>query len=34
VIETHPITKETIFALLNRGVGALVKNHEIIDVID
>lgn len=33
-IETHPITKETLLALLNDGVGSLVKNYEIIDVID
>jgi benzoyl-CoA reductase/2-hydroxyglutaryl-CoA dehydratase subunit BcrC/BadD/HgdB len=33
-IETLPISKASIFALLNDGVGAFVKNYEIIDVID
>lgn len=33
-IETLPITKETILALLNDGMGALLKSYEIIDVID
>jgi benzoyl-CoA reductase/2-hydroxyglutaryl-CoA dehydratase subunit BcrC/BadD/HgdB len=33
-IETIPISKESIFALLNDGVGAFVKSYEIIDVID
>ncbi|MCW1410740.1 MULTISPECIES: hypothetical protein [Rhizobium] len=32
-IETLPISKESIFALLNEGVGAFVKRYEIIDVI-
>jgi hypothetical protein len=33
-IETLTISRETIFALLNDGVGAFVKSYEIIDVID
>lgn len=33
-IETVPISKGSIFALLNDGVGAIVKNYEIIDIID
>ncbi|WP_245571302.1 hypothetical protein [Neorhizobium alkalisoli] len=33
-IETRPISKESIFALLNDGVGAFVKSYEIIEVID
>lgn len=33
-IETLPISKESVFALLNDGVGAFVKSYEIIDTID
>ncbi|MCA1441253.1 hypothetical protein I6F07_13730 [Ensifer sp. IC4062] len=33
-IECLPISKESIFALLNDGVGAFVKSYEIIEVID
>jgi len=33
-IETVPVSRENIFALLNDGVGAFVKNYEIIDIID
>ncbi|WP_085044044.1 hypothetical protein [Ensifer aridi] len=33
-IETLPVSKETIFALLNDGIGAFVKNYEIIEVIE
>ncbi len=33
-IATLPISKETIFALLNDGVGAFVQSYEIIDIID
>ncbi|MGR9438404.1 hypothetical protein ACU8V1_25845 (plasmid) [Rhizobium leguminosarum] len=33
-IESLPISKETIFALLNDGMGTFVKSHEIVDIID
>ncbi len=33
-IETLPISRDSIFALLNDGVGAFVKSYEIIDIID
>ncbi|QND46948.1 hypothetical protein HB780_14505 [Rhizobium lusitanum] len=33
-IETVPISKESLLALLNDGVGAIVKSYEIIDIID
>jgi hypothetical protein len=33
-IETLPISKDSIFALLNDGVGAFVKSYEVIDIID
>ncbi|WP_392714214.1 hypothetical protein [Rhizobium ruizarguesonis] len=33
-IETIPISRESIFALLNDGVGAFVKSYEIIDIVD
>lgn len=33
-IETVPISKEGVFALLNDGIGAIVKSYEIIDVIN
>ncbi|MGO4569341.1 hypothetical protein AB4Z52_30920 [Rhizobium sp. 2YAF20] len=33
-IETVPISRESIFALLNDGIGAFVKSYEIIDIID
>jgi len=33
-IETVPVSRESIFVLLNDGVGAFVKNYEIIDIID
>ncbi|PJR12799.1 hypothetical protein [Sinorhizobium meliloti] len=33
-IETLPISKETVLALLNDGVGSIVKSYEVIDVID
>jgi len=32
-IETLPISRESILALLNDGVGAFVKSYEVIDVI-
>jgi hypothetical protein len=32
-IETLPITRESIFALLNDGVGAFVQSYEVIDII-
>ncbi|RWB98679.1 MULTISPECIES: hypothetical protein [unclassified Mesorhizobium] len=33
-IETLPISKETIFALLNKGVGAFLKSYEITEVVN
>lgn len=33
-IETLPISKESIFALLNDGVGAFVKSYEVVEIID
>ncbi|MFS8050868.1 hypothetical protein [Rhizobium sp. BR 314] len=33
-IETLPISRESIFALLNDGVGSFIKSYEIIDIID
>lgn len=33
-IETLPISKESILALLNDGIGAFVKRYEIIEIID
>lgn len=33
-IETVPISKESLLALLNYGMGAIVKSYEIIDVIE
>ncbi|MEX2745613.1 hypothetical protein [Rhizobium mongolense] len=33
-IETRPISRESIFALLNDGIGAFVKSYEIIEIID
>ena len=33
-IETVPLSKESLLALLNDGVGAIVKSYEIIDIID
>lgn len=32
-IETVPVTKDTILALLNDGVGAIVKAYDIIETI-
>lgn len=33
-VETHPISRESVLALLNGGIGAFVKRYEIIDIID
>ncbi|RUV67786.1 hypothetical protein EOA78_28905 [Mesorhizobium sp. M5C.F.Cr.IN.023.01.1.1] len=33
-IETFPMTKDNILALLNEGVGAIVKNHEVVGTIE
>ncbi|AYG64411.1 hypothetical protein [Rhizobium jaguaris] len=33
-IETLPVSRESIFALLNDGIGAFVNNYEILDIID
>ena len=33
-IETLPISREGIFALLNDGVGSFIKSYEVIDIID
>lgn len=33
-IETRPITKESLLALLNEGVGAIVERHEIVATIE
>ncbi|WP_026616825.1 hypothetical protein [Ensifer aridi] len=33
-IETLPISKASILALLNEGVGAFVKSYEIIEIVD
>jgi hypothetical protein len=33
-IETVPISKQSLLALLNDGVGSIVKSYEIIDIID
>lgn len=33
-IETHPVSKDTILALLNQGVGAFIKTHEVVDIIE
>ncbi|AGS25164.1 hypothetical protein [Rhizobium etli] len=33
-IETLPVSKECILALLNSDMGAFVKSYEVIDVID
>lgn len=33
-IETLPISRKTIFALLNDGIGSFKKSDEIIDIID
>ncbi|NTG64770.1 hypothetical protein G6L45_31725 [Agrobacterium rhizogenes] len=32
-IETVPISKKSIFALLNEGVGAFVKSYEVIEIV-
>jgi hypothetical protein len=32
-VETHPITRDTLLALLNRGVGAIVRHREIVDIV-
>lgn len=32
-IETLPVSRESVLALLNDGVGAFVKNYEIIEVV-
>ncbi|WP_104668770.1 hypothetical protein [Ensifer adhaerens] len=33
-IETLPVSRETILALLNDGVGSFVRKYEIVEVID
>ncbi|UIY30999.1 hypothetical protein LZK73_11990 [Neorhizobium galegae] len=33
-VETLPISKASILALLNDGVGAFVKSYEIIEIVD
>lgn len=33
-VETLPIMKETLLALLNEGVGAIVQHYEIIETIE
>jgi hypothetical protein len=33
-IETLPISRDTIFALLNDGVGSFIKSYKVIDIID
>lgn len=32
--ETVPVSKESVLALLNDGIGAFVKRHETIDTLD
>ena len=33
-IETHPVSKDTILALLNQGIGAFIKTYEVVDIIE
>ncbi|MGO6982553.1 hypothetical protein [Rhizobium leguminosarum] len=33
-IETVPLSRESILALLNDGIGAVVNQYEIIDILD
>lgn len=33
-IETLPLTAETLLILLNKGIGAIIKNYEVVETIE
>ena len=33
-IETLPLTAETLLILLNKGVGAIIRNYEVVQTIE
>lgn len=33
-VETHPVTRNALLALLNEGVGAIIKSREIVETVE